>query len=85
MSAERKDGGPAFPTSDGIATDGDKTVDYHSTFPGMSLRDWFAGHASEKDIEQYRSFWRDDQLVLREREAARYAYADAMLAERAKP
>lgn len=45
MSDKPKDGGPAFPTADGTATDGEKTVVHDSTSRGMSLRDWFAGQA----------------------------------------
>ena len=44
---------------------------------GMSLRDWFAGRATWGDIKE---------LVLNgvSRKAAKYQYADAMLAEREK-
>ena len=43
MSATPEDGGPAFPVTDPIATEGhfDKKV----WLTGMSLRDWFAGQA----------------------------------------
>ena len=40
MSVHDDEGGPAFPFKD-WHTDGDGTQD----FPGMSLRDWFAGQA----------------------------------------
>jgi len=43
---------------------------------GMTLRDYFAAHASEKDIEFHRTG--------PSREAARYAFADSMLAARKK-
>lgn len=78
MSAPIDDGGPAFPFS--FHMEGFDRV----TADGMSLRDWFAGRATEKDIEQYR--WRYSaggkiQIDLT-REQSRYAYADAMLAAR---
>jgi hypothetical protein len=41
---------------------------------GMSLRDYFAAHATEEDIEQYT--WRHT------REDAKYMYADNMLKAR---
>jgi hypothetical protein len=48
---------------------------------GISLRDYFAGQASEKDIEYYSSAirWNDTTIT---REQARYRYADAMLKAR---
>lgn len=76
----KNDGGPAFPVLELDQRSGNVFAQHM----GMTLRDWFAGQASEKDIEPYRSFWKDERLVLREREAARYAYAEAMIAERAK-
>jgi hypothetical protein len=50
--------------------------------PGMSLRDWFASTASEADIDAHMQW---DGLTFERvstREAARYAYADAMLLAR---
>lgn len=38
------DGGPAFPTNPGSPT---VSPDY----PGMTLRDWFAGHAPDNQVE----------------------------------
>jgi len=47
---------------------------------GMTLRDYFATHASEADIAAFtRSPGHKDRVV------ARYLYADAMLAQRVKP
>ena len=43
---------------------------------GMTLRDWFAGQASESDVMH----WRNAVGVGCTREMAKYAYADAMLA-----
>lgn len=82
------DNPPAFPCE----AQGDRNVppehDYIQTgiysfkFPGMSLRDWFAGQAIEQCI---RSAMNDDGSWQPEN-AAYHAYliADAMLAERAR-
>ena len=59
------DGGPAFPI-------------LRSDQAGMSLRDWFAGQASESDVRHWRNMLGFDCT----REMAKYAYADAMLAAR---
>ena len=68
------DGGPAFPCVDakGFVSE------------GMSLRDWFASHASHYDtlrhksiIEQANGFVRTPSI-----EECKYAYADAMLKAR---
>ena len=47
-----KDGGPAFPVSDMHAA---------STLPGMSLRDWFAGHAL-LDAIRFGTRWHNDSM-----------------------
>lgn len=75
MNEAQNDGGPAFPTADGNASDGEKTVEYSSTERGMSLRDWFAGQC----IVGYDPAGREAAETL-----ARSAYqmADAMLAAR---
>jgi len=56
---------------------------------GMSLRDWFAGQATDEDIDNHRQweYNRGWYYVYKtnpklSREKARYAYADAMLAAR---
>ena len=65
------DGGPAFPS--------DRFGEL-----GMSLRDWFATHATENDIRKHQSLieqangWTKTATV----EQAKYAYADAMLKAR---
>ena len=62
--------------------------------PQMSLRDWFAGQATQEDIEEYMP-QTQGQLgdwckahggidANQVRPWAKYKYADAMLAERAK-
>lgn len=42
-----KDGGPAFPTtrSERLPSRGEEVQFAEVTYPGMSLRDWFAGQA----------------------------------------
>lgn len=50
--------------------------------PGMTLRDWFAGIADDQAIDPYRTFSPDFQNRTNTDVQARYAYADAMLAER---
>jgi hypothetical protein len=50
----------------------------------MSLRDWFAGKATEKDIDAHLYVYAGahSTLLPATREAAKYRYADAMLAAR---
>jgi len=67
--ASVKDGGPAFP-NDG--------PDFRSNFTGMSLRDWFAGQAVTGLLST------GDFATWGEVAEDAYAFADAMLAERAK-
>jgi hypothetical protein len=63
-----KTGGPAFPSK------------YDS---GMTLRDYFAVHASEEDIRQ--CIVRGGSVTcIADRTAARYRHADCMLKERNK-
>lgn len=55
---------------------------------GLSLRDWFAGQASEEDIRANTGSKEDSfgyRMPLRTREEARYHYADTMLKAREKP
>ena len=74
-----KNGGPAFPVylkpDEYYAGEGDPD--------GMSLRDWFATHASQEDIKHHLT-WHDEGMVIfrRTREQARYHYADAMIEAR---
>jgi hypothetical protein len=58
--------GPAFPIKGPVMTSDEQ---------GMTLRDYFAAKAGEKDIEPY---W----VVPLNREQAKYKYADAMLRAR---
>jgi hypothetical protein len=68
----KNNGGPAFPI-----TVTDNSGQIAPTFTGMSLRDYFAIHASEKDIEAVRFGFSDMS-----RSEARYIYADEMLKAR---
>ena len=72
MTKKINDGGPAFPN--GVCDS--NTGSYHIV-DGMSLRDYFAIHASEKDIEAIRFGFSDMS-----RSEARYIYADEMLKAR---
>ncbi len=79
---------PAFPADGGSAF---PLYDYGNAGRGMSLRDYFAAHASDYDIA-YHVFVRDEHgsriydeagfYSKRSREAARYRFADAMLLAR---
>ena len=78
MSAAKNDGGPAFPSAQEMASAHERWMVYEN---GMTLRDWFAGHALDRSmclvVDQYGGW---DPVA-----AAHGAYemADAMLAERA--
>lgn len=67
-----KDGGPAFPQILGERYEPMSTE-------GMSLRDYFAIHASEEDIKAVMFGFSDMS-----RSKARYIFADAMIAERGR-
>lgn len=92
----KNDGGSAFPKP---AHGEPGYYSYVSGQPGMTLRDWFAGHAPElpydfghtvrPDLDNYRDrfeeYERDMAQWLTDRLALwAYAYADAMLAAREK-
>lgn len=73
----KPDGGLAFP-SDGP----DGTPGYSG---GMTLRDYFAAHATDEDVRWWRIAAGTDTgkiIAPATREAAKYAYADAMIRER---
>lgn len=65
-----KDGGPAFPHPAGWRRD-------PHISDGMTLRDYFAAHANEKDIACHETDPRTGRLFTRE--VAKYRYASAML------
>ena len=83
-------GGPAFP----VVIPLDQSAEFHM---GMTLRDYFAIHATEEDIQRHLPTGRIIEVVVetmiglkevekqperRTREQARYAFADAMLKAR---
>ena len=76
----KETGGPAF--AHGNPTDGGE--------PGMTLRDYFAVHASRQDVEAQAEIIRFDQLQNKNigilpdgwQVKARYMHADAMLEAR---
>lgn len=85
MSQPIDDGGPAFPQPLAFNPNGDAVTPgmYFPDVSGMPLRDWFAGQASEQDIEHHMTpGYAAGRIIVRTREQAKYAYADAMLAAR---
>lgn len=87
----KQTGGPAFPTSDW--DENDRAYKMH----GMTLRDYFAAHATEEDIctamdlvkkvEEVRDLGNGHKVVEKgypqnTRQIARYIHADAMLKAR---
>lgn len=89
----KNDGGPAFPVEvrsgscGGLDLQGKEMKPNTTTFyKGLSLRDYFAIHASDSDIERILIYEFDHALdtYLVTRQQARYMHADAMLTERAK-
>ncbi len=75
-TTKNDDGGPAFPIPYGqiMSIEG----------MGMSLRDWFAGQATEEDIDAHQEYVKDigGMVPKYTREQAKYRYADAMIAAR---
>jgi len=69
------DGRSAFPRED-------YQIDSGRGQPGMTLRDWFAGHAPEMTEQWFKDSAGDGQHWLEAQAAWSYAYADAMIAER---
>ena len=84
----KPDGGPAFPnTHKPPVAEPVGTIQHGSGWvgsSGMTLRDYFATHASEEDI-RINGGHTPDRTRIFTREEARYRYADSMLEERAKP
>lgn len=57
------------------------------SFGGMTLRDYFAIHANEADVDCWINVFNESGVKIypsRSRQAARYAFADSMLSERNK-
>jgi hypothetical protein len=72
------DGGPAFP---GTRLEKMPPAFANAQYPGMSLRDYFAGQA----LADYRAFaWRAEGTLATDIAGTCYAIADAMIAARAK-
>ncbi len=70
------DGGPAFPCPVG------HIICEHPE--GMSTRTWLAGMATDADVNEHRESYEDINGKIqytKTRERARFAYADAMLAQ----
>lgn len=78
------DGGPAFPHGPlGDSMHGEDGLVWHQypAMAGMTLRDWFAGQATQEDIDEHRIGDFGEPLDI-SREEAKYRYADAMIAAR---
>lgn len=88
MSNEINDGGPAFPFGKRIESYDSTTGILHGIsechHPGMSLRDWFAGQATDEDLWPHHIGRDHHGNIIGTREEAKYRYADAMLAARKK-
>lgn len=85
MSEQSNDGGPAFPCGPfGQTMHGEDGREWHQydRLPGMSLRDYIAIHANDRDISPYTR--KGPYGEEWDRENARYLYADAMLERRRK-
>jgi len=76
------DGGPAFPFGQISEITGQPINGYFA--PGMTLRDWFATHATEEDIWAIQNPPHPASIDYRQitRYEARYLHADAMLRAR---
>ena len=93
MTDKINDGGPAFPYTPPCDAEGRMAAGYPYPEMGMTLRDWFAGQATEEDVRHHqyeaeKDRWVDGVLIPGDyitREEAKYRYADAMLAARGKP
>lgn len=74
-TTQHNDGGPAFPGGTVSELTGHPIPSANS---GMTLRDYFACHASDDDV----SYWLRALGSQATREEAKYAHADAMLKAR---
>ena len=82
----KENGGPAFPVDVLYEQDGQK---HRLVADGISMRDYFAANATDADVSFYmyervpvESCFSVGIKVVRTREQAKYAYADAMLEAR---
>ena len=87
---DKQDGGQAFPCIAGISSTASvnqegKPILTHQFVEsgGMSMRDYFAAHATEEDIHDFSHTVKDGTIVRTcSRVEARWAFADSMLAAR---
>ena len=72
------DGGPAFPTTGPRKWNGRMWVQADGSSPGMSVRMWLAGTATDADVYTFRGNTNGltSEAV---RTSARFRYADAMI------
>jgi len=81
---KKNDGRPAFPIYQEQMNLGD------TAGPGMSLRDWFAGHAGQEALALLARYYGDDWMesglvdAFDKLAETKMAIADAMIAERDK-
>ena len=84
--SKKEDGGLAFPLHYEVFEKSEMMVHHE----GMSLRDYFAMRATEKDIEKHCVYVTSDDpgdfimTATYTREQARYRFADAMIKEKNK-
>ena len=100
MAKPKNNGGPAFSSSVAVSPAGDLFCSYDVDCPGMSLRDWFAGHAPEPLAQEVQNIMNREQRAnpyndlssgkpkVRSETEIRIAlvweWADAMLIERGR-
>lgn len=86
MAKKYDDGGPAYPRPASITRNDEGAVIVSDDgAPGMSLHDWLAGKATDKDIRQFQDWVDSGAHKLRPKYTgveARYRFADAMIAEK---
>lgn len=85
----KHDGGPAFPARELLHVEsmiredgGHGAQEVFGYAPGMTLRDWFAGTATDDAADAHRTYAKDGHQFTLTREQARYRYADAMIKAR---
>lgn len=84
------DGGPAFPHLQKTVSPhtGDHRWEITESYPGMTLRDWFAGQAMQALVSdpEWREQWVQGSWSAAHGNAAEiaYQYAEAMIAEKRK-
>ena len=89
MSQPINDGGPAFPVAGFQFKNKDESEGFVLPTEGMTLRDYFAAAATEKDIQEFipatcgeADQFRQKHGFLPSRQWARYCHADVMLKAR---